>query len=160
MNKVAALVEDIARRTGNLRPLWMRLSILGFKDVIDHFSKEEGRSGAWAQLSPFTLAARKKGKHPERGIKILQDSGHLRLSVHPTTPNKDQEIVFEANRVILRTNVIYASTHEYGRGALSSIKTRQTMPAIPKRSFMWVSKNARGGMQTAAEKWIAKGRED
>lgn len=145
MGKVTRLVEDIARRTGSLRPLWMRLSILGFKDVIDHFSKEEGRSGRWAPLSPKTIAARRKGKRKGFGAKILQDTGLLRQSVHPTAPNQYQQIVYEPNRVILRTTVKYASTHQFGRGIIKA------------RPFMWISRPAHGNMMLVAEKWIAKG---
>lgn len=144
LSKVLSLIGGIQSRAGNLAPLFKRLAVVAFKDVMDHFSEEKAPEGRWKPLSQKTIDRRRQGPKRGRGIRILQDEGILRNSLHPTSPNQHQEVRIEPRRIILRTNVKYASTHEYGRSG------------IPARRFMWVSVGARQNMADVSAKWIAR----
>jgi phage gpG-like protein len=80
------------------------------KDVLDHFNKGKDETTSWTPLKY------RKGKP-------LLDTGRLRNSIKSSNTK-------DAARV--GTNVKYAATHNYGRGA------------IPQRKFLWISKPALG----------------
>lgn len=113
-NQVEIEMDALKKRMQKMRdnltnpsPTMQKISTMMFKDVMDHFGKEQGDKGAWVPLKY------RKGK-------ALQDTGRLRNSITPRN-TKDEAVV--------GTNVIYAATHNYGRGA------------IPQRKFLWLSKN-------------------
>lgn len=120
LNSLSLLIKA----TKDTRSLMAKLAVLGFKDIMAHFKTESGPDGRWAPLSPRTLLGRrKKGK----GAKILQDTGRLRASIQP--------LVESPRRAVLAsTNVIYARTHQFGRGR------------IPARPFMWLSRQTKNNM--------------
>lgn len=103
------------------------LSAIVFKDIMQHFEKEEGSEGKWKHWSYYyTVQMEKSGKG---GNKILQDSGRLRQSFRPT---KDGISWF--NDAVTKKGFPYAFAHNEGDGKL------------PKRDFMWASDSAQEAM--------------
>lgn len=131
------------KRTDNPAGLMARLSIIAFQDVMGHFKKQEGakESGAvpssWARLKPATIAGRRQGTGAGTS-RILQDTGRLRGSIHPGTRGSKQAYV--------STNLVYATTHQYGRGR------------IPARPFLWISKASLEKMTRISIDWVMHGR--
>ncbi len=83
--------------------------------VSEGFDKAEAPDGApWAPLAPRTIARRRK-----RSARPLLDTGRLRNSVAITS---------DAEGVYLSTPVVYAATHQHGRGA---IPARPFLPGDP-----------------------------
>lgn len=115
---------------------------VGFKDIIEHFAEEKGPNGAWPIRSPSTKERYARilsgmSKPPAgtaRGAfdpsnKLLQLTGLLRQSL---MPGKGGIRSGGKNAVVMFTNVVYARTHDEGRGP------------IPQREFMYLSE---GGQQ-------------
>jgi phage gpG-like protein len=96
----------------------------GFRDIQDHFRNEEGPKGAWQELSPARL--RQRGP----GARILQDTGNLRQSITPTNYKK------ESDGIRVFAAAPYSGIHDRGSEGKN----------IPKRSFMWLSKQALSDM--------------
>lgn len=158
-----ALTRKLVRHSNKIknqrRSLFARLSVLGFKDIQEHFKNEEGPSGGgslagigmaaisgrstvrWRALSPVTIARRRKGG---KGAKILQDTGNLRNSLMANVGKK----VIRADSVILsvggsnKSSVDdYASKHNFGFG-------------VPKREFMYISKDGNAKIVKQVIKFI------
>lgn len=137
------------------RQLMARLAVLGFKDVQDHFRKEEGPPfkifgtisvSPWQGLSDATLAKRRKGKRKGKA-KILQDTGFLKNSLVPNIGRK----VVKANSIILSAGGVrkslvetYAGIHDKG------------LFGMPQRKFMWISKEGQGKMVMQIVKFLKK----
>ena len=142
-SNVLNTLKLMMRRADEPSRLVARLAVIGFQDVMDHFRKEEGakKSGdtpsSWARLSPITIAYRRTGKGTG-GHKILQDTGRLRGSIIPGTRG--------TRRAFVSTNLVYAATHQYGRGN------------IPARPFLWISRSGLDKMVRVALDWVARGR--
>ena len=142
-NTVLAIIRDMSKRADDPSGLMARLSILGFQDVMSHFSKQEGatKSGdqptAWKALSPITIERRRQGSKSGSN-KILQDTGVLRNSILPGTRG--------SRKAVVSTNIIYAGTHQYGRGN------------IPRRPYMWLSRIAIDKMLAQTLSWVRRGR--
>ena len=95
------------------------ISIMGHKDVMDHFSQEQNPSGKWHPLSQSTLRA----KSPKTGI--LKDKGLLRLSIRGKS--------FK-NEAHLYTNTKYAKYHN----------DPDSVPSYGYlRKFLWISEMAK-----------------
>ena len=126
--RLTAKFKGLARDIKNRRVLFNRIGTELLNAVARNF-KEQGHEGApWAALSPFTIARRRKG----RGVKvsrgrILEDTGALRGSFTAEATE---------NMVRVGSNLIYAPTHEFGRGP------------IPRRPML---PSQRSGLQMALE---------
>ena len=118
--------------------LFVKWSVFGFKDIVQHFKDQSGPKGKWKPLAASTIAARRNKK--KSSIKILQDTGSLRGSIRPGIGKTD----FQRNRVILFTPIPYALQHDEGkRKESNSISGKNFGTAkIPARPFMWLSKDA------------------
>lgn len=116
--KLNKFIRKNIKKVKNPIKFYARASILLFQDVQRHFQKEESPEGAWKDLSPITLARRRKAG---AGAKKLRDTGRLFGSIKP---------IYTSNKAEVGTNLIYASTHQVGRGK------------IPARPFIWMSKEA------------------
>lgn len=138
LEKVLSRIQTVASRVKDTAPLMARLATLGFKDVIDHFSKEQGPEGKWAPLKPSTIARRRK---KGGGAKILQDTGRLRGSIMPqvTSPTRAE---------IVSTNVVYAPYHQFG------VPGRN----LPARPFLWLSRQSIDAMQRVAANYLFRGK--
>lgn len=133
----AALVgtlKNMSRKAQDTSQLMARLAILGYKDVINHFAKEEGPDGKWKSLKAATVKRRRLGGGDHR---ILQDTGRLRASIQPTVESPRRA-------VIATTNVIYAATHHYG-------DSRRNIPARP---YMWLSRHSIDAMIKEAQAYF------
>ncbi len=107
----------------NLQPLWQLVGMYVQKQTIkERFDKEQAPDGTrWKPLSPARVKQRMR-RHKTGQMKILQDVGELRRSVQ-----------YEAGQTYVRigSNLIYARTHQFGRGK------------IPARPFLGVTPNER-----------------
>ncbi len=125
--KALEKLNKLTKKVTNLVPLHKLWSASVFKWVIQNFEKEgklaqKGRK--WKKLSPITIAARRKGKSPNRGIQILQDTGTLRKSFAFNAPVR----VTLADRLKSQvgTATKYAKKHQFG------IKAKR----LPKRPML------------------------
>ena len=117
-DKYEKALKKLQRKTKNLKPFYDKAKFIMFKDVQDHFRKEQSPAGIkWKALKPATLKARRGG-----GGKILQDTGRLRQ----VTPFSS------STSAIIGTNLKYAKTHNKG----------DQRRGIPRREFMWLSNRA------------------
>jgi len=117
--------------------LFLKWSIFGFKDIQQHFKDQSGSKGKWKPLSPITIERRRKGKG-KGSAQILQDTGSLRNSLRPGIGLKD----FQRDRIILFTSIKYAKKHDEG------------LRGMPKREFMWLSKDAKDQIKKQTIKFI------
>jgi phage gpG-like protein len=98
-----------------------------FKDVIDHFSKEQGQDGPWAPWSKvYQQHMMKIGR---QGNKKLQFTGRLRQTFKPTDSRKVSGGLVWYNNAMTKNNFPYAQAHDEGIGS-------------PQREFMWLSPTA------------------
>lgn len=104
------------------------LSAIVFRDVIDHFDKEQGEDQKWAKWSDSYR------KHMEEigraGNKILQFNGQLRQNFKPTNVKKSSQGITWFNNAKTKSGFPYAYAHNEGGDVL------------PKRDFMWASDRA------------------
>jgi phage gpG-like protein len=98
-----------------------------FKDVIDHFSKEQGQDGPWAPWSK--VYQRHMMKIGRQGNKKLQFTGRLRQTFKPTDSRKVSGGLVWYNNAMTKNNFPYAQAHDEGIGS-------------PQREFMWLSPTA------------------
>lgn len=104
------------------------LSAIVYRDINEHFEKEEGSGGKWEHWSFwYALQMEKKGKG---GNKILQDTGRLRNSFKPMSMRKTGEGFLWFNNAQTKKGFPYAYAHDEGGDKL------------PKRDFMWLSEDA------------------
>ena len=123
------------------------VSVIGFKDIVDHFTKSKGPDGQWQARSASTNAAYDKirsGQWYPNGIsrrlgrplpaaraafnssnKLLILTGHLRQNFLPANIRSTHDTV------TLFNPVKYAGKHDRGEGNM------------PKRQFMWLSNLAK-----------------
>lgn len=128
-----------------------------FKDVVEHFEKEEGSEGPWKKWSKAYEAARmssfanktarlmhrmisgkteKSRASAEKSLKsmgppkILQMTGKLRQNFKPTKYRSDRDGLYWFNDAKTKGGFPYAFAHNEGGGKL------------PRRDFMWLSDQA------------------
>ena len=122
--KVLADLKGMAARAAHPKQFYATSKAVLHRDVMAHFSAEEGPEGAWKDWSPGTVKARQRGRG---GSKILQGSGIMRGSIRPESQEKNARVF---------TNLIYAGVHNRGFPGPDSLGR---MLNIPKREFMWLS---------------------
>lgn len=104
------------------------LSAIVFRDVIGHFTQQEGSEGPWAPWSESYQEHMKKiGR---QGNMILQFTGRLRNSFQPTNFRATNEGLLWFNKAQTSLGFPYAFAHDTGGERL------------PKRDFMWLSDKA------------------
>lgn len=135
--------------TGKLKDvaglLMSAASLFAFKDIIEHFSREEGPDGAWPKRSSATQQAYAKIAagiwQPPKGMragsfnpsnKLLQLTGNLRQSINPTNMSRRGQ-----DSINIFANAPYAGRHDEGGGG------------IPARPFMWLSDEVQDKMLDA-----------
>lgn len=129
------------------------LSSTIYRDVIDHFQKEEGSEGPWPEWSlSYAMAVAKQGafrringrtvffnaeqvaemglKPPRKPGGILKDTGRLRQSFSPTNWRSVAAGILWYNNAQTKSGFPYAFAHNEGGDVL------------PKRDFMWASDQA------------------
>ena len=123
VNRLKQRLNHQANNLLNLQPLWQSVGMYVQKRTIkERFDKEQAPDGSkWQPLSQARIKQRLK-RHKSGNMKILQDTGELRRSVQ-----------YEAGQTYVRigSNLIYARTHQFGRGK------------IPARPFLGATPNER-----------------
>src|SRR5574343_917853 len=70
------------------RKFYRKASAVMYKDVLNHFEREEGPDGKWERWAGgLNERPTKRG-----GSKMLQDTGRLRLSITPSHSDEDAEV--------------------------------------------------------------------
>lgn len=96
--------------------------VAGYRDIIEHFRKEEGPKGLWPERADATqIAYAKKGW---AGNKLLQATGNLRQSVLPTNVEN-----VGRDAILVYANAPYGRVHDEGSPGRG----------LPQREFMWIS---------------------
>jgi phage gpG-like protein len=144
-------------RLKEFAPILKRMyAIYGFKDIVDHFSKERGPDGPWKPRAQFTqelyAAIRAGHAKPAPGVargaysptnKLLQLTGNLRKSILPSN----------AKTLNSRTILVFANDPKGGQHD----RGRTKWPKIPARPFMWLSNGAKRNMLDAAARMVLDG---
>jgi len=117
-------IRDLMKFSRNPVKFYQQAGVIMLQDIMRHFQAEENPDGSkWAPLK-YTrthTGKTKKGRRPR--VKILQDTGRLRMSIKNIATFKSAET---------GTNLVYARTHQEGD------KERN----IPARTFVWLSGQA------------------
>lgn len=118
------------------------ISAFVFQDVMDHFEKEMGSKGKWKRWSDaYDEHMIKIGKGANN---ILQDTGRLRNNFVPTNYRRQNAKIVWFNNARTTSGFPYAYAHDKGGGKL------------PKRDFMWLSKEAKAEIRDATLKFIGE----
>ncbi len=109
-------------------------SIIGavvFRDVLDHFEKQEGPDGPWTPWSQsYRRQMFRKGK---LGNRILQDTGRLRQNLQPQKYRVTKDGIVWFNNAKTKSGAPYAFMHD---------NDTEPRTQLPRRSFMFLSDNA------------------
>lgn len=134
-SRVLAMIVGIGDKLRWKRALRSVVSLFAFKDIIDHFRKEQGPDGRWPSLKPsYAKWKRKQGK-----TKMLQFTGQLRQNFLPSNIRDNDE-----SSVTLFNPTEYAGQHDRGEG-------------VPERKFMWIGGRAQNLMDKALLSEILRG---
>lgn len=134
-SRVLAMISGLGDKGLWKRALRSVVSLFTFKDVVDHFRKEQGPEGRWPALKPsYAKWKRKQGK-----TKMLQFTGQLRQGFLPSNIRDNDE-----SSVVLFNPVEYAGKHDRGEG-------------VPQRQFMWIGRRAQDLMDKSLVKLIVEG---
>jgi phage virion morphogenesis protein len=137
-DQVAAELEIIAKRCGNLLPAMQIIGATVEASVIKNF-QAGGRPGGWKALSPVTLAKKKGGS-----ILIGKGfGGGLMGSISYKAEN---------DAVMVGTNKKYAAIHQFGGQAGRGRKV-----SIPARPFLMVQDEDWHGIKDQLADYIMMG---
>ena len=142
MRSIESKWDDIANRKkfGNI------IATQVYKDVIQHFAKEEGPTAHWQSWSKaYAEHMRKVGKGNNL---ILQDTGRLRMSFTPTNWRSNSDGIIFFNNAKTKRGFPYAKAHDDGG------------PKLPRRQFMWLSDKGMDAIVDIVERWLNPENED
>lgn len=174
-------VDKLAANLSDVIPILHALyATIGFKNIIDHFNKEEGPDGKWKQRTRFTqelYQAIKDGvAEPAPGIprsaynpsnKILQLTGDTRKSILPANSRR-----LNRNSILVFATTNYSGQHDRGEKSISShlriiksafgrklkfnvaVNVKAHTRKMTRRQFMWLSNDAKQKMVDAAAKMV------
>ena len=100
--------------------MWLDIGEEALQSVQKNFD-QEGRPSKWREWSLRYAEWRESKRGEAKGEeKILSLSGRLRNSMTKGTPEFSADGILRpyARRVVIGTNVEYAATHQFGRGAI------------------------------------------
>jgi len=104
-------------RVKNPRYAMNVIAVIGWKDVLDHFAKEEGSYRKWPDISETTKRRKQK-------TRILVDHGLLRWSTLYRTNSKE---------AIIYNKTQYADYHQHQHKKYN----------LEQRDFLWLSEKAK-----------------
>ena len=147
---------NMGSRLKDLTAILKRLyGTMGYKDILDHFKKEEGPEGKWKPRSQFTQeryeAIRRGAAEPPEGIarsafnpsnRLLQMTGAMRSSI----------LGHNSRTLDSRTILVWANDPKSGkhdRGVDTGF------PKIPARPFMWLSNSMKQKIARGAAEYLA-----
>ena len=135
--EVERRLQEIAKKSSNLRPLMKNIAGIFASATEDNFA-EEGRPDKWIDLSEVTKKQRKKiGKYPGQ---ILQVSGQLASSVNT---------YYDDDSAIIGSNLAYAAIHQLGGQAGKNKKV-----TIPARPYLKLTDDDLEEIMESVEKYI------
>lgn len=115
-------------RPEGMAKLAKQCGVLALREEADYFASNRGPDGvAWKPLSQTTIARRRKGRGKNRSAQILRDTGRLRISVTPGSGGFESSApgavrLATSAGFVIGTNLNYAASHQYGRGAISGVR--------------------------------------
>lgn len=116
------------------------LTTIVYRDINEHFAKEESEEGAWQHWSEaYKRDMERRGKG---GNKILQDSGRLRNNFQMVNVRSESKGISWFNNAVTKSGFPYAWAHNEGDGKL------------PKRDFMWASEKSQDQMALQTLQYI------
>lgn len=135
--EVERRLQEIAKKSSNLRPLMKNIAGIFASATEDNFA-EEGRPDKWIDLSEVTKKQRKKiGKYPGQ---ILQVTGQLASSVNT---------YYDDDSAIIGSNLAYAAIHQLGGQAGKNKKV-----TIPARPYLKLTDDDLEEIMESVEKYI------
>jgi len=138
--RLKKFLKNIDKKIKAKKAISKAASPIVFRDVVKHFEQERGEKDKWPAWSTAYQ------KHMERigkaGNKILQDTGRLRQSFLPSNARIGRDFLLWFNPAKVVGGFPYAAAHDIGGTQL------------PKRKFMWISKDALDDIATATLKVI------
>ena len=135
--EVERKLQEIAKKSSNLRPLMKNIAGIFASATEDNFA-EEGRPDKWIDLSDVTKKQRKKiGKYPGQ---ILQVTGQLASSVNT---------YYDDDSAIIGSNLAYAAIHQLGGQAGKNKKV-----TIPARPYLKLTDDDLEEIMESVEKYI------
>jgi len=167
-NEVQKWLKSLSKNTKQVKEKTKKyasvLAAIVYKDIIQHFDKEEGSKGKWQEWSSSyqlaiagivffrTIGGQKRmffsedfknpPKPPRADGKILQDKGKLRQGFKPTSFRTGKEGITWFNDAKTKSGFPYAFAHNEGG------------PILPKRDFMWISDKALDEVEEQTLKFI------
>lgn len=165
MDALKKRLQKMRDNLSNSSPTMQKVSVLMYKDVMNHFKDESGPKGSWPKLSSATEENRRKGKG-SGSAKKLQDTGMLRNSIKAENTKNEAKV---------GTNLIYAPIHNYGGtiparrvepkdkqalrfyiGGQAYFSKGHDIPAtkIPQRKFLWISKSIQDQIKSIIGKFV------
>lgn len=163
INRVVKNFEKKIDRLENPTKIFKIISTMAWKDVMDHFEKEQGPSGKWKNLK--YPREKRQGQGSGRD-KVLQDTGFLRSRTRKRAFPKRAEVF---------NPLKYAAVHNGGlkvpdrtpktSGGYLTFRIRgqwvKTKFAkgfrMPKREFMWLSSGARSRIAKRFIRFVMRG---
>jgi phage virion morphogenesis protein len=135
--EVERRLQEIAKKSSNLRPLMKNIAGIFASATEDNFA-EEGRPDKWVDLSEVTKKQRKKiGKYPGQ---ILQVTGQLASSVNT---------YYDDDSAVIGSNLAYAAIHQLGGQAGKNKKV-----TIPARPYLKLTDDDLEEIMESVEKYI------
>jgi phage gpG-like protein len=128
--RLVAQLTEVAKPEPILRAIGLRQ----LKWIDDNFKQEGTLSvGGWQSLKESTLKRRRGGEG-----RILQDTGRLKGSF--------ETLDFGADYIVVGSRLVYASTHNFGRGGIPArrmIPTKEQAKALAVSVLSAALKNLR-----------------
>jgi hypothetical protein len=145
--EVEKFFSDIRKNVSDImdhrRVYWSAISVIGFRDVIEHFEKEQGEKSRWKPWGALYRAHMRKIGRGDN--KILQDTGRLRqTTMMPVRPTEIKKGYLVFNPAQTSKGFPYAFAHDRGG------------PILPKRDFMWLSLKAMNQISIVTASYMAK----
>lgn len=137
-------VQDKAKKTPKeMKKLSAAISAKVFQDIMDHFNKEEGHDGPWADWSESYAALMESLGNS--GNKILQGRpARLRNSFLPGNYKVETGGILFFNPAKTNTGFPYAYAHDTGG------------PILPQRSFMYLSREGLDNVAQVTLGWLTE----
>jgi len=127
LKEVQKKFDTMLRRIENPKSEMEIIAGKAYKNVVQHFQNEEGKSGKWKGLAESSAKKRRPGMSQKKAaikgiksaVKLLQDTGRLRNSLRWRTLT---------NEIHVYTQIIYAAVHNFGYNKRN----------ITQREFLWL----------------------
>ena len=138
-------LDILLRKLKNPAPALKKIGQLEVSQTKLRFRNSKDPDGNdWEPLSPFTIAARRKGRG-SGSPKILVDTGRLRSSITFATSNTD---------VFIGTNVVYGSLHQEGGKVYPFGNKRASKVEVPARPFLGINEKTNENVFSVLKRFL------